>query len=264
MGDVRGLLLAPATLVLQVAHPTVGAAVADHSDFVPHPWRRLLHTMHSAIRFTYGTDAVVGREADRLRRLHAGISGVDAAGLPYSALDPAASAWVHLTLGRFGVETQRVLGEPLGPAACATFYQEWRVVGGALGVPASEMPSDWTAFLAYFGNVVDRTLEDNRSVRDVLDAVAHPRPPARVIPPSGWAPVATRLGVTTTLFTVGTLPPTLRSRLGLAWSERQQQRLEQRAARIRAAARALPAPLRYYPQIAPVALPSWWEARRSR
>jgi uncharacterized protein (DUF2236 family) len=41
MADDRMILLGGATLVLQVAHPAVGAGVAQHSNFKAEPWRRL-------------------------------------------------------------------------------------------------------------------------------------------------------------------------------------------------------------------------------
>ncbi|MHB1927885.1 MAG: oxygenase MpaB family protein [Acidimicrobiales bacterium] len=262
MGDIRGLLLAPATLVLQVAHPTVGLAVQQHSDFVAHPWRRLLRTMRSSIRFTYGTAEVAEAEATRLRRVHEGIRGVDADGVPYSALDPEASAWVHLTLGRFGVEIQRVFGTPMSPAELDTFFSEWRHVGRLLGVRDDLLPADWGAFTDYFDQAVEHTLQDNPAVRDVLHSIACPIPPSRMVPTAVWRPVAHRTGALTTLFTIGTLPAPLRRRLDVAWTPDDERRLQRRAATVGRAVSALPAPLRYYPQIAPHAAASWWHAQR--
>lgn len=264
LGDVRGLLMAPATLVLQVAHPVVGAGVAQHSNFRADPWRRLVHTISSTVRFTYGTDAVAGEEAARLRSLHAGIAGTDDRGRPYHALDPAAYAWVHLTLAHFAVDVRRVLGRPLTAGEQAAFYREWRQVGRRLGVADTEMPEDWAGFVAYFDTMVRTTLEDNRSVRDVLEVVRRPPPPVPWLPDTAWAAVASRAGELQTLFTVGTLPGPLRERLGLAWSDEDQQRLEHRAVTTRRVMDALPAPLRTYPQILPHLVAARWDRRRTR
>lgn len=261
MGDIRGLLLAAATLVLQVAHPTVGVAVDQHSDFVAHPWRRLLRTMHSSIRFTYGAGPVAEAEAARLRRVHEGIRGFDPQGSPYSALDPQATAWVHLTLGRFGAEIQRVFATPLPRPELDAFLAEWRQVGRLLGVDDALLPRDWGAFGDYFDDMVDNTLEDNAAVRDVLRSVAGPIAPSRLFPAAAWRPVAQRAGDLTTLFTVGTLPAGLRHRLGLVWSPDDEGRLRRRSAMIGSAVTRLPAPLRYYPQIAPHAAAAWWRQR---
>jgi uncharacterized protein (DUF2236 family) len=261
--DVRGLLLAPATLILQVGHPVVGAGVADHSRFTRDPWRRLLRTVASTIRFTYGTDVVAAAEADRLRELHRGITGTDPQGRRYSALDPAASAWVHLTLAHFAVDVRRVLAQPLAPEECDRFYREWRQVGRRLGVPAIEMPADWPGFRDYFDRMVSDVLEDNAAVRDVLAVAGRPPAPWRV-PAGVWDPVATRAGRLQRLFTVGTLPPVLRERLDLTWTRSDARQLDRRAAAIRAALRPVPAPLRSWPQIAPHAVAAWRRGERRR
>ena len=47
LADDRGLLIGGATLLLQVADPTVGAGVEQHSNFKAEPWRRLYGTLVS-------------------------------------------------------------------------------------------------------------------------------------------------------------------------------------------------------------------------
>ncbi len=258
LGDVRGLLMAPATLVLQVAHPVVGAGVEAHSRFRDDPWKRLAHTVTSTVRFTFGSDPVAAAEADRLRRLHARISGVDERGRPYRALDPAAYAWVHLTLAHFAVDVQRVLARPLTASERDAFYREWRQVGLRLGVADAEMPPSWPAFVDYFEATVRTTLEDNRSVRDVLDVVRRPPSPSRHLPDRLWVPLASRAGQLQTLFTVGTLPQPVRELIGLPWSADDQRRLERRAATARRVFDTLPRPLRTYPQVLPHVLAAYW------
>lgn len=252
--------MAPATLLLQVAHPVVGAGVEQHSRFREDPWSRLAHTIGSTVRFTYGTDPVARVEADRLRRVHARIAGIDRQGRPYRALDPAAYAWVHLTLAHFVIDVQRVLARPLDPSERETFYDEWRQVGLRLGVADTEMPRSWPAFVDYFDTTVRTVLEDNRSVRDVLDVVRCPPPPTRQVPGWVWLPLSSRAGTLQTLFTIGTLPQAVRELLGLPWSNDDQRRLERRAAAIRRAFDALPRPLRTYPQVLPHALAAYWWA----
>ena len=259
LGDVRGLLMAPATLVLQVAHPVVGAGVEEHSRFREDPWTRLVHTIGSTVRFTYGSDPVALAEADRLRRIHARIAGIDRLGRPYQALEPSAYAWVHLTLAHFALDVQRVLARPLSPSEREVFYGEWRQIGLRLGVADTEMPRSWPAFVDYFATTVRTTLEDNQSVRDVLDVVRHPPPPSRKIPDRLWAPLSSRAGELQTLFTIGTLPLPVRELLGLPWSDDDQRLLQRRAATVRRAFDSLPRPLRTYPQVLPHALAArWW------
>src|SRR5687767_4469128 len=61
-------------LLLQVAHPTVGAGVRDHSTFEQDPWGRLLRTVDYLYLLTYAgrEAAAVGR---RLREVHKQIKG---------------------------------------------------------------------------------------------------------------------------------------------------------------------------------------------
>src|SRR3954470_21817861 len=53
-GDVRTLSTAGYALLLQVAHPTVGAGVAQHSNFAADPWGRLLRTLDYVNGTIYG------------------------------------------------------------------------------------------------------------------------------------------------------------------------------------------------------------------
>src|SRR4051812_8015039 len=87
--DWRLLLGSGRALVLQVAHPTVGAGVADHSDFRRRPWQRLRRSVDSLMVQAYGGSRLHD-EAKRLRNLHKHFTGVDERGRPYSALDPDA------------------------------------------------------------------------------------------------------------------------------------------------------------------------------
>lgn len=53
-GDIRGLLMLPAALTLQVAHPAVGAGVDEHSVFRTDPWGRGERSLSSLQLWVYG------------------------------------------------------------------------------------------------------------------------------------------------------------------------------------------------------------------
>jgi uncharacterized protein (DUF2236 family) len=245
------LLLAPATLILQVAHPAVGAAVIQHSTFPTAPWSRLLRTARSIDRVIFGPHAVALAESERLRRVHGRIRGVDGAGRSYRASDPAAYAWVHLTLFHFFVEVQRLLGCPLSSGQRDQLYREWRQVGALLGLQDTDVPLGCDSFARYFDDMIERTLERNRAVDDVLAAVARPEKPLPFLPASLWDPVARRAGRTTLLFTVGTLPPRLRERFGVPWTSRQAASLDRESARLRTVLSIVPDPLLVFPTALP-------------
>jgi uncharacterized protein (DUF2236 family) len=230
-------------LILQVAHPVVGAGVAANSNFAAAPWTRLLRTMRSVDRVVFGSDRVAAAEGRRLQRLHAGIRGVDDLGRPYDGLDPAAYAWVHLTLFQLLVDVQRVFGEPLTPSQQGTLYLEWRQVGRVLRIRDEQLPATWSGFRLQFDDTVERVLEANRAVEDVLAAVAHPRNPFSVLPARLWEPIAGRAGELSLLLSVGVLPPVLRRRIGIPWATADQERLERQVYRLRSVFAVLPRPI---------------------
>src|SRR5436305_14282466 len=74
-------------LLLQVAHPTVGAGVRDYSDFDRRPWNRLLRTIDYVTVLVYG-GAAAASAGRHLRELHKRFRGVREDGRPYHALEP--------------------------------------------------------------------------------------------------------------------------------------------------------------------------------
>src|SRR3954469_24863750 len=97
-GDIRTLPAAGYALMLQVAHPTVGAGVAEHSNFREEPWGRLLRTLDFVHGSIYGGPQLASHIGRRVRAMHKTIKGVRPDGERYHALEPTAYAWVHATL----------------------------------------------------------------------------------------------------------------------------------------------------------------------
>src|SRR3954454_21807469 len=54
LGDPRYFFGAGYALMLQVAHPTVGSGVRDHSNFQEDPWGRLMRTTDYLFLLVYG------------------------------------------------------------------------------------------------------------------------------------------------------------------------------------------------------------------
>ena len=82
IGQWRFLLVLGLTLALQIAHPVVGAGVAEHSTYRAHPWRRAEHTLDSLQRLCYADPAARAKEIKRIARQHHRISGVDVRNRP--------------------------------------------------------------------------------------------------------------------------------------------------------------------------------------
>ncbi|WP_304523926.1 oxygenase MpaB family protein [Actinokineospora sp. PR83] len=246
MADARTALCGGRALLMQVAHPAVGAAVADHSTFRHDPWPRLWGTVNSALRLTYGGPRA-HTESTRLRTLHRDIRGVDAAGTRYHALDPDAYFWVHATLLDSALAAWRHFAVPLTEAEEAQVYREWRHLGRILGIPDHAMPRDHEGFRAHVEEKT-ATLTPNKSTEDVLHSLtgAVP-PPAEWFPEPLWRRLSTRLGAHLTRLTLGTLPPPLRARLAVEWSTEDSLRFARQSDRIRRTMSALPTWARQYP-----------------
>ena len=108
-------------LLLQVAHPTVGAGVRDYSDFEQRPWNRLIRTIDYVTLLVYG-GADAGPAGRRLRDIHKQFKGVREDGQRYHALEPDAYAWVHATLIDTYVRGHAQFGRPMTPDEVTRFY----------------------------------------------------------------------------------------------------------------------------------------------
>ena len=245
-------------LILQVAHPTVAAGVAQHSDYTTAPWQRLVGTLDLYLRVIYGgRDETTAEAGERLRELHKRIKGVDAAGRHYHALDPAAFHWVHATLVESMVEMNTRFKQPLTLVELELFYEEMCEVATLYGLRERDMPAGWTAFKEYFDDMVATELGDSELLQEVIATVFNPsKPPVLPVPDRLWG-IASRPGAELMrLITVGSLPRVLRERVGLRWSRERELALRAQQEAIRRLFPLLPERVRL--------MPPAYEARHGR
>lgn len=246
-GDIRLLLGASGyVLVLQVAHPTVAAAVREHSNFRADPWSRLLHTLDYAFVLSYSSQDAALEVAGALREMHRGLRGTDPAGRPYSALEPSAYAWVHATLAEGVVHGHERIGRPLTGAQRGQLWSEWLTLGRILGLRDGDLPRSWPEFEDYFTTMVTGVLEQSDVVHDVLAATRRPNGPSpfRWLDRRALTAAARPFGHYGHFMTIGMMPPVLRAKLGIRWSCRQERAFNAFAAGHRAATPLMPPPLR--------------------
>jgi uncharacterized protein (DUF2236 family) len=244
--DVRLFAASGYALLLQVAHPTVGAGVRDHSTFEQDPWGRLLRTIDYLYLITYAgrEAAAVGR---RLREVHKTIKGTNPDGTRYHALEPEAYAWVHATLLEGAIRAHLRFVGPLSQDEIERMCDEYMRLGRLLGLRSEQLPADWPTFLSYFDDMVENKLVRHETVDRVLGSLTEPgRPPQ--LPAAAervWhllrIPPARALRVTT----VGLLPPVLRERFGVSWNGVNEAEFRGLAAASRAVGPALPRRLRH-------------------
>jgi len=217
--DARLYLAMLYPLLLQVAHPTVGAGVHDYSDFERRPWDRLLRTIDYVSLLVYGGQdaAPAGR---RLRELHKGFSGVREDGERYHALEPDAYAWVHATLIQTYVSGHAQFGTSMRPDQVEQFYGEYRRLGRLIGVRERDLPSTWAGFRSYFDEMVSGGLEPTQAVTNVLKTIRDVPTPPIPVPGLLWRAIRVPAARALWLGGAGLLSPSLRARLGVGWSAR--------------------------------------------
>jgi uncharacterized protein (DUF2236 family) len=230
-------------LLLQVAHPVVGAGVRDYSDFEQRPWNRLLRTIDYVTVLVYGgADAVaMGR---RLRGLHKGFKGVREDGKPYYALEPEAYAWVHATLLETYVAGHERFGRPMRQDQKERFYREYRGLGRLIGVRDKDLPATWSEFRTYFDQTCATELTRTVSVDRVLAATqGDVPPPLPIMPDLLWRAIRIPASRAMWLGGTGMLAPELRDRFGIDWTSRDKRQLERIGRVSRALTPVLPRPL---------------------
>jgi uncharacterized protein (DUF2236 family) len=243
--DLRLFFGSLSALLLQVAYPTVGSGVRDHSNFQQEPWARLFRTIDWVNLTIYGGPDAVEVSA-LLREMHKHIKGTNPDGSRYHALEPEAYAWVHATLIYSVVNAQRLFGSGMRQDEVDRLYGEWLGLGRLLGLRDGDLPGDWTGFLVYFDGVIASKLGHNSTVDTVLKASARPAKPQSFPQWTDpvWRLVRLPLAHVLMLTGLGTLPPALRERLGLRWTRRQERELKLIAAVSRMLTPVLPKSLR--------------------
>jgi uncharacterized protein (DUF2236 family) len=242
--DIRLFLSPLYPLLLQVAHPTVGAGVNDYSDFERRPWNRLLGTIDYVLVLHYGgaEAAAMGR---RLRDVHKQFKGFKPDGERYSALEPSAYAWVHATLFDAYVTGHAHFGRPMCRDQVERFYREYVGLGRLIGIREDDLPPDYGSFRVYFDRVVAHELEPTVSVDRVLRSIGQTPPPGvPLLPDFVWKTLRIPARRALHVCGVGLLPAALRERLGIAWSRRDESELRMIGAASRSLTPVLPTALR--------------------
>ena len=217
-------------LLMQAAHPLVGAGIVEHSRYAEEPWRRLARTMVALYTVVHGTKEAADRVAARVRAVHERVAGATD-GRAYSALDPELQLWVHSTLVDTGLVMYETFVGRLEENEREAFYAEMKIVARVFGV----LPRTLDDFRAY----QRRCLETGELVvTDAARAVA-----ATVLEPP--LPLALRPAARVlNLATVGLLPPQLREQYGLGWTTAHATAFRLAAGSVRRTLPLLPARVR--------------------
>jgi uncharacterized protein (DUF2236 family) len=238
------LLGGGAAIIMQVAHPLVGAGVAQHSNYREDPWGRLYRTLDITTSIVFGSTQKANEASERLRNVHRpvrGTTGEDGGKFPkgskYHANNPDLALWVHATLVDTSLQVYTGYVGQLSQREKTQFFEEQKLLGEMFGVPREKHPETFADFYDYYERMIEEELAVTDALRDVVDATMRPEIPF----------VAKPIVEGINLATVSLLPAKLRDELGLDWGPNRQRLVEASRAVIRKALPALPGMLREFP-----------------
>lgn len=231
--------------LMQLAHPYVAHAIAQHSDTTRDPIGRFNRTFQHIYSIIFGDlDAAIA-SAERVRAIHDRINGpIDedvgrfARGHRYSAHASGALLWVHATLVETSIMAYEMGFGPLQAAEKEAYYQELHRSAGLFGLSESVLPPTFPAFQAYCaGMLASDEIAVGRPAREIAGFLLVPSSPA-LVPAIRWY----------TTLTAGMLPPRLREAYGLSFSRADQLVYDASLRALRRGWPLLPARLRQRPE----------------
>lgn len=142
--------------LLQLAHPWVTAALAEHSSLQARPIARFHNTFRVVFAMVFGSLEQALKAARSLYALHERIQGempesvaAYGRGSHYRANETGALRWVYATLVESAVMAFECALGPLAAAEREAFYAETKTLAALFGLSASALPADWGAFCEY-------------------------------------------------------------------------------------------------------------------
>lgn len=201
-------------ILLQLANPAIGHAIARHSDFERDPLKRLRHTLTFVYALVYGSDAQRTRAIGYVNGAHKPVASSDHESPSYRATDPELQLWVAATLYDTATQVHQLLIGALTDAELDAIYADYAIVGTALQVDPSMWPRTRADFDTYWNTSLARLSVDD-TVLDVARALLYPT--------SGplWLRAGMPLG---RLVTAGLLPAGLRAAFEMPWDARRERR----------------------------------------
>ncbi|WP_342654422.1 oxygenase MpaB family protein [Pseudomonas sp. F3-2] len=183
-GDFPSMLIGGiCALMLQMLHPRVLAGVWDHSNFREDMMGRLRRTGQFISGTTFGSTQDANWLIDKVRSIHAQISGTAPDGSPYAADDPQLLTWVHVAeVSSFMAAHLRYLNPDLSLQDQDRYYAETAVVAERLG--ARDVPRSSQEIAAYLQRMRPQLLCDERT-REVLSILRNAPAPSRMARPMG-------------------------------------------------------------------------------
>jgi len=223
--------------LLQLAHPWVANAIAQHSRTLDDPIGRFHHTFRVMFTLSFGSLDQALDAARGLHRLHQSIQGAITEtagrfeqGSFYQANEAEALTWVFATLIDSSLLAYKLALPPLNQAEREQYYAESRKSAALFGISPAELPADLAGFERYLHSALQ---SDMLRVSAGTRLLAHRLQSGagwRIRPPFWYRALTTQL-----------LPPRFRQEFGFEYGDRERK----------AALRALRWIRRIYAQLPP-------------
>lgn len=221
-GAHRYQLILQQAFILQTAHPVIDAAVTKEKKYKYDPWGRARNSVSLLWPVVYSRPEKAIAMGHRLREVHRPIKGVDKNGEKYHALDPEAYSWVHMTGYDAIVRLHDIFGTPLTPDQRRQAFDEWKKLGGLLGVAEKYMPQTEAEYWKQYNHIINERLQWGEALDDLLDPwnfARWPKPPqAKYLPTFVWKLFAVPMSWLIYKITIATLPQNFRDKFNLHMS----------------------------------------------
>jgi uncharacterized protein (DUF2236 family) len=227
--------------LLQLAHPWVAAALAQHSSLLSRPIARFHNTFRIVFTMIFGSLDQALAAARHLYALHTRIQGElpeQAAAYPqgshYRANEIGALRWVYATLVESAVLAHDCVLPPLTASEREAYYAESKIMASLFGIPPSALPEDWSAFKAYIDQTVESgALGVSQTALPMADNLLSGA--GSWIHPPHWYRA----------LTASWLPPRFREEFALEFGPRELKSADRAKHRLPGLYRRLPTPIRF-------------------
>ncbi len=234
-------LAAGRAALLQLAHPWVAAAIAQHSRTLDDPIGRFHHTFRVIFTMVFAPAENAFAAARQLHRLHQKITGIlpDTVGCfdrgtQYEANEISALRWVYATLVDSALTAYELLLPPLTEAEKEQYFSESLRMAALFGISPEDLPRSWAGFCAYVQDTVESgTLGVSETTR-VLARRLQSGAGLAVAPPLWYRALTLQL-----------LPARIREQFQLPYGQREQESAGRALTRLRRFYPRLPAAVRY-------------------
>lgn len=237
--------------LLQTMHPAIGQSLEDHSNFFEDPLDRIFRSLPHIMRVVYADPfAPPGPtpQGQLVHGFHGSISGTDAHGRPYDALDGETFFWAHMTFVYGIVAGSEHFGVPLSEEERDQLYAEALLWYRRYGADEEGLPRDRAELEAWWTHMCRDVLELNATSQGILDAARDGVPcPVPGMPEAVWRLVQRPLLGAWLWVGVGVLPEECRDTLGVTWTPRDERVLGLVRTGARAVNGLLPPFVRYHP-----------------